>query len=461
MTTSACHRFAGCYPATAFDRQVVCRNGFFYFRTNDEKKLGSKLISLAGRGLVVGVLLLIFAGGSIAQGPSEKLNLENMSANEIVQWALTDALYYEFDKWFAVFDKAIRRLENSPKSLENQIDLMKYNFYYSGLLGELCHTLAFTSSYKVEEITVRFIRYSNRAKELAQEILNVPDLTISQQAQANLYLGGAEGYIGIFEYGEGNLFAALINGFQADTHLEKALSLDPNQLDAHFGLGIYRYGNSRLGGFGNFIMQSGRDLRQVGLDHIERAIRKEAPSKPLALKTLAWLYISEQFNPDNSGIPAGKPLSVSLSRSKALEFMEELEAEYFSNPPYANFTGNKELAMMQALQFVLDADYASAKAKFEKTLEVAEDLKKTRGFAINPQLTDSVKAGIQFCDLMLLRPEKNDASGHRSACLKVTDQLNFLKSGGAMVEYDSKKIRSELHDVFAGKLDGLSRDMNC
>jgi len=30
-----------------------------------------------------------------------------------------------------------------------------------------------------------------------------------------------------------------------------------------------------------------------------------------------------------------------------------------------------------------------------------------------------------------------------------------------MVEYDAKKIRSELHDVFAGKLGDLSRDMNC
>lgn len=426
-----------------------------------KKSWAPKCIRTARRGLVVGLLLILSVVGATAQSTSEKLNPENMSANEIIQSALTDALYYEFDKWFQVFEKSIRRLEDSPNTLETRIDLMKYNFYYSGLLGELCHTLAFTSRYKIKEVADRFIRYSSRAKKLAKEILDTPDLTLSQQAQANLYLGGAEGYIGIFEYGEGHLIKALINGFQADTHLERALSLDPNQIDAHFGLGIYRYGNSRLGGFGNFIMQRGRDLRQVGLDHIERAIREQAPSKPLALKTLAWFYISEQFNPKNSGIPAGKPLSASLSRAKALEFMEELETEYFRDPPYANFKGNKELAMMQALQYVLDGDYASAKIKFEKVLEVAEDLKNNRGFAINSQLTDSVKAGIQFCDLMLLRPEKNDATGHHSACLKVNDQLNFLKSGGAMVEYDSKKIRSELHGVFAGKLDGLSRDMNC
>lgn len=450
------------WPMRAFDRQGLSRKQNVLDQGKTMKKSwASMFISIAKRSLVVGLLLIFSAGGSAAQNSSEELNLKNMSANEIIQKALTDSLYYEYDKWFEVFEKAIGRLEDSPESLENRIELMKYNFYYSGLLGELCHTLAFTSRYKIKEIADRFIQYSNRAKELAQEILDIPDLPVHRQAQANLYLGGAEGYIGIFEYGEGHLLKALVNGFQADTHLEKALSLDPNQIDAHFGLGIYRYGNSRLGGFGNFIMQGGRDLRQVGLDHIERAIREDAPSKPLALKTLAWFYISEQFNPNNSKIPAGKPLSASISRTKALEFMEALEAEYFREPPYETFTGNKELAMMQALQYILDADYASAKAKFEKVLEVAEDLKKTRGFAINPQLTDSVKAGIQFSDLMLLSPEKNDATGRRSACLKVNDQLKFLKSGGAMVEYDSKKIRSELHGVFASKLDGLSRDMNC
>jgi tetratricopeptide (TPR) repeat protein len=420
----------------------------------------AKSIRTARLSLVMGFLLILPAVGTVAQSSSENIDPENMSANEIIQRALTDSLYYEFDKWFDVFEKAIERLEGSPNTLETRIELMKYNFYFSGLLGELCHTLAFTSKYKIQKIADRFIHHSNRAKELAKEILDTPELTVSQQAQANLYLGGAEGYIGIFEYGEGHLLKALVNGFSADTHLEKALSLDPSQIDAHFGLGIYRYGNSRLGGIGNFIMQSGRDLRQVGLDHIERAIKEQAPSKPLALKTLAWFYISEQFNPNNSKILAGEPLSAPVSRTKAIEFMDVLEAEYFRDPPYANFIGNKELAMMQALQHVLDGDYKSAKIKFELVLEVAEDLKK-RGFAINSQLTDSVTAGIQFCDLMLLKPEKSDVTGHRSACLKVNNQLKFLKSGGAMVEYDAKKIRSELHDVFAGKLGDLSRDMNC
>jgi len=397
----------------------------------------------------------------MAQTPGQTLNLQNLSANEVVERALTDSLYYKFDKWFEIFEREIHRLEGSPKSLENRMELAKYNFYYSGLLGELSHTLAFTSKYKVKEIADRFIRYSSRAKEVAEEVLASPDLTARQEAQAQLFLGGAEGYIGIFEYGEGHLWKALVNGFQADTHLEKALALDPNQVDAHFGLGVYRYGNSRLGGLGNFIMQGGRDLRQTGLDHIERAIREKAPSRPLALKTLIWFYISGQVNPDNSGIPAGQPLSVSVSRSRAVALMQALESEYFSHPPYDGFKGNKEFAMMQALQSTLDSDYVKARAQFKEVLAIADDLKKTQGFAINPQLTDSVQAGIEFSDLMLMAPAKNDDAGQRSACLKINDQLKFLNSGGAMVEYDSKKIRSELHSLFAGRLEGISRQMNC
>lgn len=425
-------------------------------------RLQSQGFKLIVHGLALGFLFLVLCHGrSTAETTFEKLDLKKMSAHEVAGRALTDSLYYKFDKWFEVFDTEIKRLEGSDRTLYNRLELMKYHFYYSGLLGELCHTLAFTSKYKIKEIAERFIVHSSQTKELANEILESANLTTRQQSEAYLYLGGAEGYIGIFEYGAGHLFQALINGFQADAHLEKALAIDPTQVDAHFGLGIYRYGNSRLGGFGNFIMQGGRDLRQKGLDHIERAIREKAPSKPLALKTLAWFYISEQVNPRNSEIPEGQQLSVSLSRSKAVEFMEALEAEYFSDPPYTDFKGNKELAMMRALQYILDSDYIQARAKFQEVLDISDNLKKSRGFAINPQLTDSVQAGIEFSDLMLMAPAKNDVDGVRSACLKVTEQLNFLNGGGSMVEYDSKKIRSELHSLFADRLEGISQQMNC
>ena len=382
-------------------------------------------------------------------------DIDKLTADEMAPLALEDSMYYHFDEWFERFQGEINRLESATPSTENRVELMKYYFNYTGLLGELTHALAFTSKYQDAKIAANFILYSNRVKDLAHEVLDDDSKSIEQEAEADLFLGAAEGYIGIFEYGQGNLFQALVNGFQADNHLEKALLLNPNLVDGYFGLGMYRYGNSRLGGISNFIMQGGKDLRQVGLDHIERAILKKASSLPLALKTLAWFYISEQINPKNKNLPSEHPLSQHKTRQHAWALLIELENRYFKgSAPHPHFSGNKEIAMMKALQYVLDKDYTKAGIEFEKVLTISQHLKK-RGFEINPQLISSVEAGIKFCDLMLWEKQDN------SSCLKVQEQIDFLESGGSMVEYDSKKIRSELHAVFSEALQELTQKMNC
>ena len=357
------------------------------------------------------------------------------------------------------FSGEINRLESASLSLENRIELMKYHFNYAGLLGELCHTLAFTSKYQDKKITKDFLYHSRRVKDLAHDILDSTSVTPDQEAHANLYLGAAEGYIGIFEYGQGNLIIALINGFQADNHLEKALFLNPKLADAYFGLGMYRYGNSRLGGIGNLIMQGGKDLRLIGLNHIEHAILNGAAARPLALKTLAWFYISEQINPENRELPSDNPLSRKKTRQNAIGLLIDLENRYFKKPaPHSHFRGNKELAMMKALQFVLDKDYEKARNEFKKVLEICDHLQ-NRGFQINPQLVQSVEAGIEFCELMLL--QVSEEKEKRSACFKVDAQIKFLNGGGSMVEYDSKKIRRELHAVFSEALEQMAKKLRC
>lgn len=406
--------------------------------------------------LVLCVVFIMLVG---KKGESRPLynELDTMSAEEMARLALEDSMYYHFDEWFARFQKEINRLESSTPSLENRIELMKHCFSYSGLLGELTHALAFTSKYQIEKISKEFLLYSNRVKDLAHEIKNDDSKSLDQEAQANFFLGAVEGYIGIFEYGQGNLFEALVNGFQADRHLEEALQQNPELVDGYFGLGMYRYGNSRLGGIGNFIMQGGKDLRQVGLKHIQHAILKGAPALPLAMKTLAWFYISEQINPKNKNLPSEHPLSKSKTRQNAWALLLEIENLYFKGPsPYPHFKGNKEIAMMKALQYVLDKKYTEARIEFKKVLEIIEHLK-NRGFKINPQLISSVEAGIKFCDLILWK-NKNDPV---ASCLNVRTQIDFLKSGGSMVQYDSKKIRSELHAVFSAALEELRAEMHC
>jgi tetratricopeptide (TPR) repeat protein len=398
---------------------------------------------------------LIWLVSAEVSGRPLSSDIDKLTADEMAPLALEDSMYYHFAEWFARFQAEINRLESATPSKENRVELMKFYFNYAGLLGELTHTLAFTSKYQDTKIAADFIFYSNRVKGLAHEVLDDDTKSIQQEAEADLFLGAAEGYIGIFEYGQGNLLQALVNGFQADNHLEKALQLNPNLVDGYFGLGMYRYGNSRLGGVSNFIMQGGKDLRQLGLNHIELAILKKTSSLPLALKTLAWFYISEQINPENKELPPEHPLSQGKTRQKAWALLIELENRYFKgSAPHSHFKGNKEIAMMKALQYALDKDYTNAGSEFEKILTISQHLKK-RGFKVNPQLISSVEAGIKFCNLMLWKKQDN------RNCLKIQEQIDFLKSGGSMVEYDSKKIRSELHAVFLEALQELTQKMNC
>lgn len=403
---------------------------------------------------LIGVLIFAFPHANAFSSTQKQL-----TAEEMAPLALRDSMYYHFDEWFSRFRGEINRLESAVPSLENDVELMKFHFNYAGLLGELCHTLAFTSKYNDEKIGKDFLYHSERVKSLAHGILDSDSITPAQKADANLYLGAAEGYIGIFEYGQGHLIEALINGFQADNHLEKALLLNPKLVDAHFGLGLYRYGNSRLGGIGNLIMQGGKDMRRVGLNHIEQAILSGAAAHPLALKTLAWFYISEQINPKNKELPSDHPLSRKKTRQNAIGLLIDLENHYFKQPvPYPHFHGNKELAMMKALQNVLDKDYEKAGIEFKKVLAICDHLQ-NRGFRINPQLVRSVEAGIDFCELMLV--QVSEVKKKTSTCVKVNAQMQFLNGGGSMVEYDSKKIRSELHAVFSEALLQKAETLKC
>ncbi len=387
-----------------------------------------------------------------------EVQIDSMSASEMAERALVDTLYYDFDPWFPRFKRRINQLESSSPTLANQLELMRFYFYMAGLNGELTHVLSFTSKFKIQTIKDDFLYYSSKTKVLAETILKNPKLSKEDYADAYFFLGASEGYMALLEYGEGNLFSALINGLSADNHLEDALELDPGHADAHVGLGVYRYGNTRLGGFGNFIMQGGSDLRLVGLRHIETALEKEILSKPLALKTLIWFYISEQINPDNADLPDSDPLSSYVVRSRALYLLDQYERLYFVDVP-EGFVGNKGLAMMKGIQFVIDGDHAKALKQFEKNLEICDYLIRVKKFKLNPQYVDTIKAAVEFCRLMIAA--RVEGGTHSKACILVKDQIDFIENGGSMINYESSKIREEIQDVFYRHLKGLFSRLDC
>ena len=116
---------------------------------------------------------------------------------------------------------------------------------------------------------------------------------------------------------------------------------------------------------------------------------------------------------------------------------------------------------MKAVQFVLDGEYQKAQTEFSHVLEISRFLQNEKNLAINPQLVQTVEAAIKFCGLMLAEPDKNNEQAVRSVCLQIDEQVTFLNSGGTMIEYDSKKIRSELHAVFSDALTQVAEKLHC
>ncbi len=421
---------------------------------NIKKFLTSGIIAF---GLMV-FLCVEVARAEVSQDAVEK-EIDSLSASEMAERALVDTLYYNFDPWFPRFERRIKRLEASPQTIDNQLELMRFYFYLAGLNGELTHVLSFTSKFQVEKIKKDFLYYSGKAKDLAEALLENPKLSKAHHADALYFLGVSEGYMALLEYGEGDLLSALIDGLRADNHLEDALELDPGHADAHVGLGIYRYGNTRLGGLSNFIMQGGSDLRLVGLRHIETALEKQILSRPLALKSLTWFYLSEQLNPDNVGLPDANPLSSYVARSRTLYLLDQYEGLYFRDSP-PNFVGNKGLAMMKGIQYVIDGDYSKALEQFEKNLKICEHLIQVKKFKINPKYVDTIKAAADFCRLMIAAGVDSNTLNPKS-CGKINEQIAFIENGGSMIEYESSKIRGEIQDVFHHRLQDLSSRLDC
>lgn len=384
-----------------------------------------------------------------------------VKAEDAAREALAATLFYRFQEWAGFFKNRIEKLESQESTIQNQLELMKYYFFMAGINVEWSHALAFTSQYKIDSLADDCYRFIKLSKEMANKLLDSEDLTDLQKAESYLYLGAAEGYLGIFEYGAGNFFQALINGLQADGHLEEALSLDPGRKEAHLGLGIYRYGNSRVGGIGNFIMQGGRDLRQVGIEHLERSVRLDVISAPLAIKTLIWFYISEQINPANQGLADGHPLSTKVAKVRSRELMELLEQKFLSQTS-PNFPGNKELTMMRAIQDVLDGEYKKGKENFLEVLKIIETLKKEMNFPINPQQAESIQAGIRFTETMEAGLKvKGLKKSSQDACRKIQNQIDYMDNGGAVLQYDSEAVRNDIDSVFYKRLVSLSDNLSC
>ncbi len=118
----------------------------------------------------------------------------------------------------------------------------------------------------------------------------------------HFYLGNLYGYMGLLDAQQQNLVSAFLNAVKAKSSLEKTLELDPTAEDAYFGLGsLYFYGSKKHmeeGGMVGWIVKKfithDRDMRQEGIEMVQKAVAHGGITADSAFSTLMWLLIIEE-----------------------------------------------------------------------------------------------------------------------------------------------------------------------
>ena len=124
-----------------------------------------------------------------------------------------------------------------------------------------------------------------------------------QRAEAWFYLGGAYGARSQWRVLRGERLAAARDGKRIKDSLERALSLDPEMADAHFGIGLYRY-YADVAPAAVRILQwlfllPGGD-RAGGLDEIDRARKSGLLLRSEADYQLHLLYLWYEKRPESA-----------------------------------------------------------------------------------------------------------------------------------------------------------------
>ena len=80
---------------------------------------------------------------------------------------------------------------------------------------------------------------------------------------------------------------------------------------------------------------------------------------------------------------------------------------------------------------------------------------------VNPKYGETVQAGINFADLMILAEQGGSAELENQMCREVKAQIAFVDNGGSMINYESSKIRKEIQDVFYQRLKEVAQKHRC
>lgn len=265
------------------------------------------------------------AGASIPAGMVEP-GWEDHFRSAIFKIAETD-----FEDGLKMLDAYIAKFPRKPEG---------YFFYAAGVQEKI---------QKLNNLAdlERFKKYAGECRKICKDNLaKKPGDTVSR-----MYLGAVNGYAGLLEARQRNLFRAFMDAVEAKGDLERAMAERPDLADVQFGLGMVYYFASRKGAeeggavawvITKFITQ-GRDMRKEALEMIRRPVEAGTLSEDYARAALMWISLYEK----------------KYDRAREL-------AEYISK----KFTRDAGSRWVKGRLAYLNGDYAEARRMFSESQEI-------------------------------------------------------------------------------------------
>jgi tetratricopeptide (TPR) repeat protein len=141
----------------------------------------------------------------------------------------------------------------------------------------------------------RFEKYADLCTRKALQVMRRDP----KDGVARLVYGAIHGYAGLVEARKDSLLAAFLSARTAVQYLEELIAERQDIDDAYFGLGMIYYFASRKtaeeGGMTAWVIESfithGKDMRQEGIAHINRAINANPYARDYARSALMWINL--------------------------------------------------------------------------------------------------------------------------------------------------------------------------
>jgi tetratricopeptide (TPR) repeat protein len=107
------------------------------------------------------------------------------------------------------------------------------------------------------------------------------------------FAGLAKGYLAYYKALNGNWLDAITGGFEAVSHFEDCLKINPDFYEAMIAIGAYKYWKSRKTEFISWLPFID-DEKEEGILMLKKAVEKSTYNSYLAVNSLIWIYIDNK-----------------------------------------------------------------------------------------------------------------------------------------------------------------------